>query len=496
MIRYFQLTPDILLEYIYSGDPKLEENNNGNIKDISDDYPTIFLKSEVLSSNYLCFNNVSEKFDSITNLVLPFNNTDTQFVIAKSKGQDFFSSRNSLNKVFIDNSVKNIYDHSDLDIKESCDVKYDKCILHFTSKNFFGNYDSLIFQTYVYLNNKSKLYFTSLLFKKTLNLDVTSEQLLYNGKLYTTQIEFDTPSIFAIFSNDNIVFNQKLFKKIYPQYDETNLAKSYNTPLLENTPIGINVYGVNGSVSDNDYVRLKTVKINNISIPSTYNRFDEIRIDINESTEGDYFEISAKIEGYSSVVDYIEQMGEDIRAYMVMHELCLQENVDGELKTTHKEYHIIDINEEDEDIEISERFNTKIKYRPICVVSNSPSATIVDTIKIINTVDNSSYEVSGSLDINPFKYGKKLKRLEFGNRPIINVYNKNVTTNRNDFGTITNISNSNIEFGNVSNSSTPIVVNNNGNGFVVENLTQNITSFIECTNIGVSILELSPEDIN
>jgi hypothetical protein len=108
MIRYFQLTPDILLEYIYSGDPKLEENNNGNIKDISDDYPTIFLKSEVLSSNYLCFNNVSEKFDSITNLVLPFNNTDTQFVIAKSKGQDFFSSRNSLNKVFIDNSVKNI----------------------------------------------------------------------------------------------------------------------------------------------------------------------------------------------------------------------------------------------------------------------------------------------------------------------------------------------------------------------------------------------------
>ena len=37
---------------------------------------------------------------------------------------------------------------------------------------------------------------------------------------------------------------------------------------------------------------------------------------------------------------------------------------------------------------------------------------------------------------------------------------------------------------------------NKKNGFVIENKTQNITSFIECTNIGVSIVELSPDDIN
>jgi hypothetical protein len=37
---------------------------------------------------------------------------------------------------------------------------------------------------------------------------------------------------------------------------------------------------------------------------------------------------------------------------------------------------------------------------------------------------------------------------------------------------------------------------NKGGGFIVENLTQNIVSFIECTNVGVSIVELSQEDIN
>ena len=37
---------------------------------------------------------------------------------------------------------------------------------------------------------------------------------------------------------------------------------------------------------------------------------------------------------------------------------------------------------------------------------------------------------------------------------------------------------------------------NKSRGFVVENMSQNITSFIECTNIGVSIVELSPEDVN
>ena len=35
MIQYFQLTPNILLEYIYDGDPKLNEDGiKGNIKDI------------------------------------------------------------------------------------------------------------------------------------------------------------------------------------------------------------------------------------------------------------------------------------------------------------------------------------------------------------------------------------------------------------------------------------------------------------------------------
>ena len=39
-----------------------------------------------------------------------------------------------------------------------------------------------------------------------------------------------------------------------------------------------------------------------------------------------------------------------------------------------------------------------------------------------------------------------------------------------------------------------IVLNKNG-GFTIENNSKNITSFIESTNIGVSIVELSPEDI-
>ena len=178
-------------------------------------------------------------------------------------------------------------------------------------------------------------------------------------------------------------------------------------------------------------------------------------------------------------------MGEDIRAYMVMHELCLRESwVDEDnvlhSEITHKEYHIIDINEDDEDEEISKRFDAKIKYRPICIKSGSGcSATIIDTIKIINTVDSSSYEVTASEDIsNPKKYGVKFKRLEDINRPIVNVYNKNI-----------------LERGGSSGSDKGVVVLNKSGGFTVENMSKNITSFIECTNVAVSITELSPEDI-
>ena len=89
MIQYFQLTPDILLEYVYEGDPKLNEDGiYGNERDIfKDEYATMLLKSDAFSSKYFCFKNESEGLDSISNLVLPLNNTETQFVVVKSNQQ-------------------------------------------------------------------------------------------------------------------------------------------------------------------------------------------------------------------------------------------------------------------------------------------------------------------------------------------------------------------------------------------------------------------------
>lgn len=487
MIQYFELTPEILLEYIYEGDPKLnEDDKDGNEKDIYDDETsTILLKSNAFGSKYLCFKNESEGLDSISNLVLPLNNTETQFVVVKSKYQNFYSKVNVSNRYSTRDGSGYIYEDTNYDknIKESgesCDVKYDKCIIHFTSRNYFGSYDSLIFQAYAYMSNKAKLYFASFLFKKTSNLELKAEHLLYNEKLYTTQVEFDIPSVFAIFNpnqgddeDGQIKFNDAL--------------KLQNVNLLENTPIGINVYGVSGStIGEDNYERLKTHKIKSISVPYIYNRLDEISVNISEAIDGDYYIIDPEMnKNYSSFVNYIESMGEDIRAYMVMHELYLREvwkDSDGEdhSEITHKEYHIIDINEDDEDEEISQKFDAKIKYRPVCIHGGSNYvATIIDTIKIVNTVDSSSYEVTGSLEItNPNKYGKRLKRLDIKNesRPIVNVYNKKVSDEKNTGSNMIGL--------------------NKSKGFVVENMTQNITSFIECTNIGVSIVELSPDDIN
>ena len=429
MVQYFQLTQNILLEYIYEGDPKFDvDGNKGNKKNIYGDTPTILLNSDILSSKYLCFKDDSEGIEGFSNLVLPLNNTETQFVIAKSNNQNFFSRTNVSNRFLSKNGNGQLYVDTNYDknINQRCDVSYDKCVVHFTSGNYFENYDSLIFQAYAYMNNKSKLYFASFLFRKTSNLDITPEQMLYNGKLYTTQIEFEIPSAFSILSKDNLFYNE----------DFNNALKSQNIELLENSPIGINLYGVSGStIGTDNYERLKTIKINSISIPYVYNRLDEIQIDINEASDGDYFYIDPKMtSGYSSFVDYIETMGEDIRAYMVMHELSLRESwVDSDNKQhsviTHTEYHIIEINEDDEDEYISSRFDAKIKYRPICMYGGlNYRAIIIDTIKLINTVDSSSYEVTGSVEIlNPNKYGKKIKKLDFNNelRPIVNVYNNN-----------------------------------------------------------------------
>jgi hypothetical protein len=496
MIQYYQLTPEILLEYIYEGDPKLNEDGIiGNTKDIYDDKTTL-LNSNAFGTKYLFFNSVDssasnphKERNSISNLVLPLNNTGTQFVVAKSEYQNFYNTFNASNRFLSKNVNGYMYEDTEYDknINKSCDVKYDKCIIHFTSRNFFGSYDSLIFQAYAYMKNKAKLYFASFLFTKTDFRELKAEHLLYNEKLYTTQIEFDIPSVFAIF----------LEKNKEEKIPFVTALESQNVNLLENTPIGINIFGVTGTIKGTDnYEKLNTLKINSISIPYTYNRLDEIHVNIYEACDdnsrkdgdldGDFYYIEPEVSSrYSSFVEYIESMGENIQAYMVMHELCLKEvwvdkNGVTHSETTHKECHIITINEDDEDVDISKKFNEKIKYRPICTKSGEDyTAIIIDTIKIINIVDSSSYEITGSKVIDrPHKYGKKLKQLGIKNesRPIVNVYNKKVSDEK---GTGTNGINL-----------------NRGGGFVVENNTQNITSFIECTNIGVSILEISPEEIN
>lgn len=488
MIQYYQLTPDILLEYVYENDSKLDDDGiEGNKKDIcNENTTTMLLKSNAFSTKYLCFANETEGFDSISNLVLPLNNTETQFVIAKSKYQSFFDVYNPSNIYSSKNGNGYIYENTNYDsiIKQSnqpCEVKYDKCILHFTSKNYFGTYDSLIFQAYVYMKNKSKLYFASFLFEKTSNLEMKSELLLYNEKLYTKQIEFDIPSVLSIFAEVNKTVENKT-----PENEHlfVTALESQNVELLANTPIGFNVYGVSGSTKGVDnYVRLKTYKISSITVPCINNRLDEIHVEIKESNDGDYYEIAPKMgSGYTSFVEYIKRLGEVVQNYMIMHELKLKElwvDVDGKINSeiTHTECHIISINEDDEDVEISKIFEKPIKYRPICIYGGKDcSAVIIDTIKIINLVDNSSYVSEGSLEITtPNKYGKKLKHLDVS-RPIVNVYNKKVSDEK---GTGNNA----------------ISLSRNG-GFVVENNTQNITSFIECTNIGISILEISPEDIN
>ena len=484
MIQYFQLTPEILLEYISLGD------SNSNKKDVCGSDPIMLLKSDAFSSKYLFFKDDNPaKIDSFSNLVLPTNTMETQFVVAKSKYQNFFSPFNAHNRFM----SKDMYEEVGINYGENvqkCEVKYDKCIVHFTSRKFFENYDSLIFQAYIYMSDKTKFYLSSFLLEKSYDRTFKSENLLYNEKLYTTHIEFDIPSIASIIKTDNEVFNMALYnaigpKKIMGDSDDSDFKLS--DIILQNTPIGINIYGAT-NVSNDNYKTLKTSKINSIFIPYAYNRLDEIRVNITEASDGDYYIIDPEITGYKSFVDYINSMGENIRAYMVMHELCLLEyNENGVPEITHKEHHIIDINDDDEDVEISRKFDAQIKYRPICIhTSDGPTAKIIDKIKIINTVDSSSYEVEGWAFVNSKKYGKKLSRINLAGqneneenvrpRPIINVYNKKVSednTTLNGVGAL-----------------------GKGRGFVVENMSQNITSFIECTNIGVSIVELSPDDIN
>ena len=455
--RYFQLTPEILIEYKYTN----LEVGSGQTGDVSNYIVDVGKKpASIIDSKY----DFSKNFilnESLSKFVLPTNMSESKFI------QCSYESGSS--KKFIWDILSNNISNKSLELKKENDkdIIFDNFRVNFTSRNAFGEYDGIIIKGVIYDNNKNKICLLSHCIKKTDSVVINHSPMLINQKLYTTYLDFKIPSVSAMLNVPEFGGESNLLENIFPTYG-----------IMNNTPLIMSIYGIKSIVDYNNFEYYNTEQLNNISIPS-YDSYNNLSIELKEADDGDYFEIFPKVNnGSVSFSDYIYNISnERPDTIIVLHELALIEYYIDNLnqiksEVTHREHYIVNAASIEDGNEINEDDLDKIMtYRPILMHSGKIVKFIIeDQMKIVNTLDNTTIVKTGSMEYtkNPGKYGKRMNKIYLGEIPAqVNVYNKNQDIDTDN-----------------------IKITNSGSNVKIENHQHSVVGFIECINVGASIEQI------
>ena len=458
--KYFQLTPEILVEYNYS-DINSVNNQNGEAKHIidlgEDKFKAMVVQNGFCSTNTFLLPQDKEHF------VLPINKSESRFIQYYNGRRDLTYGHSDFNSTLVSQSSGND-DKSD-------DILIDTFKLHFTSKNYFGDYDGFIISVTVYDKIKNKVGLLSYYIKRTDNIKLNDSPVLINQKLYTTYLEFTIPSVSALIHSVEL-------REELPGEDNL-VRKLFSHQIMDNTPIIMNIYGVKSTYKDNNYEYYNTEKISSIFIPIV-DKSNHIEVKVEKATDGDYFVIHPVVDNNRvSFSDYIYNLSDGHpEQYIVFYELKVVEypvaNTRSIEKTTHREQYIINAGQNDnENSDIN--IDSIMYFRPVLRYSGLNVTFRIDVnMSIINTLDNTTIIKNSSLSVSgedAKKYGKRMNRIYLGEIPSqINVYNKKPDIDT-DGVRLTN-SSSNVK---------------------IENHQHSVIGFIECANVGVSIEQIPTE---
>ena len=470
--RYFQLIPTVLVEYNYHNLSTIN-NQIGDAEHMADLGSN---GSNVISNGYTG-TRVFQMNPANDNFVLPINKSESKFINSKTVNFGYSSD------------FKLEYHYEDVGNNDrNDDILKDTFTLHFTSRNFFGDYDGFIITVGAYDKVKNKVNILSQYIKRTDDPDINKNPFILNQKLYTTFKKFEIPNISALVNSDdlkNAAPGEDFLKnKLFPKY-----------PMLDNSPLVMTIYGVKATyVNNNNEECYNVEKLNSIYIPIV-DKSNNISMNIDEAKDGDYFEVYPIIDNKGvSFSDYIDKIADGHpENYIVFYELILREyftiGTTLHQDVTHKEQFIINAAKDDQDTyKINEdELEKHIYYRPVVIHSSTIVAFSIEVkVNIINTLDNTTTiknagliygrNVSDNSNLKhiagePKKYGKNMSKIYLGEIPAqVNVYNKKPDLDR-DGVKLTNAS-SNVK---------------------IENHQHSVIGFIECANVGVSIEQVPTE---
>ena len=366
--------------------------------------PNILMEWIFDSENY-----VGENYKVITNLN---ENKKRSFLSTTSslnnKNNSLFQLDSVLKKYALVNTLK--YNFLQEQEYNTSPIQYDTVRLYLpTSYNFISNgYIGLYLKIFAYgfYNNNiyelSNIYFDST--SNTNNTNSGQTQLanpfIYDEQQWGKYYEFIIPSI-------DFVSNQRSGPTTRDNTINYNLTLGEG--LSQTGPIFIDF----SYLVSKEIVLGTTYYYSSESYRSSFPKVPEyntLAVQIQESTEGDFFEIfGTYAESNNNLDNFIEEMLNKGRSIRIEYDIYLyEENIQTSLQT----------------VSVTTNFSDKFYYRPVLTFSNT-TAAIKITMRVIDLVDMSTIERFTSIGLNDNiqKYGKKLMKLNISNLNKLKIYN-------------------------------------------------------------------------
>jgi len=373
--KYIPLAQNILLEYVYDED---------NLK--KEDYHVV--KNLNIDVNGYCS---KMGLNSLENTVFPIDPIIKKYAIVDQAKYNHLKIGN----------FQTSYNH------------FDKIRIHlpttysFTANNFVGLY----LKIYAFdLDNKKIVNLASIIYDDTkIGSDkqmIFNEEFFYNEQQYGKYLSFDIPSLYEV------------------SRQRTN-SVSVDLPLDNSININLSQKGLNTEspiffdfswvisrqqVLGNEFYYLSDINTKSISNKPEY---QTLGVQIEESSNGDYFEIYGTYnQSNESIDDWVDEMVAKGRKIKIEYQVSLfEENI-----LTNKQT-----------FTVTELFAKKILYRPIVTFSNTVASIDVE-MKVIDLYDNSQIFRKATLGLrqNIFKYGRKLSRIDIDNAYKPKIYNQKV----------------------------------------------------------------------
>jgi hypothetical protein len=308
-------------------------------------------------------------------------------------------------------------------------IQFDTIRLHFPINYTFGENIGFKINAYVFdTNNKytydiSNFYYDITQGDNLYNLAYSSPPLLINAKMWGKYIDVLVPSAYAI---SNQLTNNS------PTSNTINYNLTNGIGISTTSPLFINFQFINSKQTINN-INTYTLKAPYSTSVPIVPKYESLGLTIQESSQGDYFEIFGTYNGNISEFNLFLQNAQNIgNNYYVEYTITVfEQNIRGNSIT----------------VILNDNFDQPVEYRPI--IKYSTTTAIIDVqMSVIDAVDNSQILRTADYGMLPdqvTKYSLHMSKINIANASKPVIYNLKTTMSLGNMNGNANTNNINLQ---------------------------------------------------